>query len=85
MPVATSYDGGCTNNIATLAELFEAGTLQHLSELELGPPCYMEDIAHQAENASVNVDYTYVTTKALGSFSGGRETRTKSRPPSRRR
>ena len=84
MPVATSYEGGRNNNRTILAELFEAGTLQHLGELELGPPCYMKDIAHQAENTSVNVEYAYVTTKALGSFSGG-GTRKKSRPPSGRR
>ena len=33
----------------------------------------MEDIAHQAENASFNVEYTYAATNALGSFSGGEE------------
>ena len=71
VPVATHYGGGCNNNRATLAELFRAGTLQRLSELELGPPCYTEDIAHQAENASFDVDYGYVATNALGSFAGG--------------
>ena len=54
-----------------MAELFEADTLQPLRELELGPPCYTEDIAHQAENASFNLEYAYVATNALGSFSGG--------------
>ena len=54
-----------------MAELFEADTLQRLSELELGPPCYTEDIAHQAENASFDVQYAYVATNALESFSGG--------------
>ena len=37
VPVATRSGGGRSNNIATLAECFEAGTLQRLSELELGP------------------------------------------------
>ena len=41
-----------------------------MHELELGPPCYTEDIAQQAENASFNEQYAYVATKALGSFSG---------------
>ena len=49
-PVAIRYGGG-RNKITTLAELFKAGTLQRLSELELGPPWYTEDIAHQAEKA----------------------------------
>ena len=71
MPVATRYGGGRNSNRATLVELFEAGTLQRLSELELGPPCYTEDIAHQVENASFNVEYAYVATSALGIFSGG--------------
>ena len=70
-PVTTRYDGGRNDNRATLAELFEAGTLQRLSELELGPLCFMEDIAHQAENARFNVEYTDAATNALGSFSGG--------------
>ena len=52
-------------------ELYEAGTLQRLSELELGPPCYTEDITHQAENANFNVEYAYIVTNALGRFSGG--------------
>ena len=39
VPVATRYGGGRNSNRATLAELFEAGTLQHVSELELRPPC----------------------------------------------
>ena len=52
-----------------MAEFFEADTLQRLSELELGPPCYTGDIAHQVENASFNVEYAYVATNALGSFS----------------
>ena len=47
VPVATRYGGGHNNNRATLAEIFEAGTLQRLSELKLG-----EGIAHQAENTS---------------------------------
>ena len=72
-PVATRYGGGCNNNRATLAELFEAGTLQRLSELKLGPPCYTEDIARQAENASFNIEYAYVATNALGSFSRGKQ------------
>ena len=70
MPVATRYGRGHSNNRAILAELFGAVTPQRLSELELGPPCYTEDIAHQAENASVNVEYAYVATNALGSFPG---------------
>ena len=83
--VATRYRGGRDNNRTTLAEMFEAGTLQRLSELELRPPCYTEDIAHQAENASFNLEYAYyVAINALGSFSGGR-TRNKSQTPSRRR
>ena len=53
-----------------MAELFEAGTLQRLSELELGPPCYTEDIAHLTEKASFDVEYAYVATNALGNFSG---------------
>ena len=32
----------------------------------------MEDIAHQAGNASFNVEYAYVATNALESFSGGK-------------
>ena len=71
MSVAIRYWGGRNNNRATLTDLFEAGTLQRLSELELGPPTYTENIAHQAENASFNVKYAYVATKAIGSFSGG--------------
>ena len=67
---ATRYGGGRNNNRTTLAEL-EAGTLQRLSELELGPPCYTEDIIHQAENVNFNVEYAYVATNALGSFFGG--------------
>ena len=72
VPVATRYGGG-RNNGATLAKLFEAGTLQRLSELELGPPCYTEVIAHQAENTSFNIEYAYVSTNALGSFSEGED------------
>ena len=68
--VATRYGGGRNYKRAILAELFEAGTLQHLNELELGPPCYTENIAHQAENASFNVEYAYVATNPPGSFSG---------------
>ena len=68
--IATRYGGGRKNNRATLAEL-EAGTLQRLSELELGPLCYTEDIIHRAENANFHVEYAYVATNALGSFSGG--------------
>ena len=59
---------GRNNDKATLAELFEAGTPQRLSKLELGPPCYLGEIVHQAENASSNVEYAYVATNALGSF-----------------
>ena len=70
VPVATRYGGGRNNNRATLAGLFEAGTLQRLKELELGPPSYTEDIAHQAEDSSFSVEYAYVATNALGSFSG---------------
>ena len=44
-------------------------TLQRLSELELGLPCYTEDIAHQTENTSFNVEYAYVATNVLGNFS----------------
>ena len=47
VPVATRYGRGRKNNRATLAELFEAGTLQRLNGLEMGPPCYTEDTAHQ--------------------------------------
>ena len=71
VPVATSYGGGRNNSRTTLAELFEAGRLQRLSELELGPPCYTEDIELQADNASFNVEYAYVATNAVGSFSEG--------------
>ena len=71
VPVAIRYGGGRNNNRATLKELFEAGTLQRLSELELGLPCYTEDIAHQAESPSFNVEYAYVATNALGSVSLG--------------
>ena len=81
---ATRHGGGRNNNRATLTELFEAGTLKRLNELELGPPCYTQDIAHQAENASFNVEHAYVATNELGSFSGG-GTRIKSQTPSRRR
>ena len=84
VPVTTRYAGSRNNNRATLAEIFEAGTLQRLSQLELAPPCYAEDIAHQANDASFNVEYAYVATNALGSFSGGRTTN-KSRTLSRRR
>ena len=84
VPVATRYEGGRNNNKATLAEIFEVGTLQRLSELELETPCYTEDIAHQAESASFNVEYAYVATNALGRFWGER-TRNQSRLPSRRR
>ena len=73
VPVATRYGGGRNNNKATLAELLEADTLQRSSELKLEPPWYTEDIAHQAENASFNVEYAYVITNALGSFSGGED------------
>ena len=52
-------------------EIFEAGTPERLSELELGPPCYTENIAHQAETASFNVEHAYIATNALGIFSGG--------------
>ena len=34
VPVATRYGGGRNNNRATLAELFDPGTLQRLSELD---------------------------------------------------
>ena len=73
VPVATRYGGGRNNNRATLAEIFEAGALQRLSELELKPPCYVytEDIAHQAENSSFNVEYAYVATNALGNVLEG--------------
>ena len=71
VPVATRYGGGRNNNRATLAELFEAGTLQSSSELEPGSPSYTEDIAHQTKNASFNVEYAYVAINALGSFRGG--------------
>ena len=67
---ATRHGRGRNNNRATLVKLFEAGTLQRLSELDLGPLCYTEGIAHQAEKASFNVEYAYVATNALGSFSG---------------
>ena len=70
VPVATRYGGGRNNNGETLAELLEASTLQRLSEPELEPPCYTEDIAHQAKNASFNIEYAYVATNALESFSG---------------
>ena len=68
MPVAARYEGGRENSIATLVEIFEAGTLPRLGKLELGPPCYTGDISDQAENASFNVEYAYVATNALGSF-----------------
>ena len=68
VPVATRYGEGRNNDKATLAKLFEAGTPQRLSELELGPPCYLGEIVHQAENASSNVEYAYVATNALGRF-----------------
>ena len=71
VPVATRYGGGRNNNRAALAELFESGTLQRLSELELGQSCFAEDITHQAENVSFNVEYVYVAINALASFSGG--------------
>ena len=83
VPVATSYEGG-RNNRATFVEIFEAGTRQCLSELNLGSSCYTENIAYQPKSASFNIAYAYVATDALGSFSGGR-TRKKSRAPSRRR
>ena len=70
VPVATRYGGGRNSNRATLAELFEVGTLQRVSELELGPPCYTEDIAHQAENTRIIIEYAYVATNALGSIFG---------------
>ena len=70
MPVATHYGGGRNNNKETLAELFKAGTLQRLRELELGPPCYTKYIAHQARQ--FNVEYAYVVTNALRSFSWGK-------------
>ena len=70
VPVATRYGGGSSNNRATLAEHFEAGTLQRLSELELGPPCYTEDIVHQKESANFNAECACVATNALGSSSG---------------
>ena len=66
VPVATRCGGSYNNNKVTLAELFEAGTLQRLRELELGPPCYTDAIA---ENASFNIEYANVATNALGSFS----------------
>ena len=71
VPVATRYGGGRNNNIATLAEMFQVYTLQHLRELRLRSPCYTEDIAHQAENASLNAEYAYVATNELGSISRG--------------
>ena len=67
MPVATRCGGSHNNNKVTLAELFEAGTLQRFSELELGPPCYTEA---NAENASFDIEYVNVATNALRSFSG---------------
>ena len=70
VPVAIRYGGGRNNNRATLAELFEAGTLQRLSGPELEPSCYTEDIAHQAENASLNVEHPYIATNVLRSFLG---------------
>ena len=63
---------GRNNNRTTLAERFDPGTLQRLSELELEPLCYMEDIAHQAEKANFNTEYAYVATNALESFWGGK-------------
>ena len=84
VPFATRYGVGHNNTRATLVELFEAGTLQRLSKLQLRPSCYTKDIVHLAENANVNIEYAYVATNALGSFSGWR-TRNKSRTPSRRR
>ena len=70
VPVATRYERGRNNDRATLAELFEAGTLQRLSEPELGQSCYTDDIAHQTENANFNIECAYVAINALGSFSG---------------
>ena len=70
MPVATRYRGGRNNSRATLAELLKAGTLQRLSKLVLGPPCYTENIANQAKNASFNVEYAYVANDVLGRVSG---------------
>ena len=69
VPVATRYGGGRNNNRATLAELFEAGTLLRSSELEPGPSYYTECIAHQAENVSFNIEHVYVATNALGRLS----------------
>ena len=68
VPVATRCGGSHHNNKTTLAELSEAGTLQRLRELELGPLCYTEVIA---ENASFNIEYANGAPNALGSFSGG--------------
>ena len=71
MPVATRYEGGRNRNIATVAEIFEVRTLQRLKELELALPYCTGDIEHQTENATFNVEYSYVATNALGSFSVG--------------
>ena len=73
VPVAARYGGGRNNNRAILAELFEAGTLQGSSKIELELPCYTEDIAHLVEKASFNEEYAYVTTNALGSFLRGQD------------
>ena len=69
--VATRYGGSRNNNRATLAKLFEAGTLQRLSKIELELPCYTEDIAYLVEKASFNEEYAHVATNALGSYWGG--------------
>ena len=73
VPVATRYGGGRNNNRATLAELFEAGTLQGLSKIELELPCYTEDIAHLMEKANFNEEYAYVATNVPGSFWGEKD------------
>ena len=46
VPVATRYGEGRNNIRATWAEIFEASILQRLSELQLGPPCYTDDISN---------------------------------------
>ena len=74
VPIATRYGEGRNNNRAALADIFEAGTLQRfLSKLELGQPCYTEELAQQADSTSFNVEYALVATNALRSFSGGKE------------
>ena len=58
---------------ASLAARFEQRTLHNLRLLALYTNVEMQDIVHHLENASLFVEYSYVSTAPAGNHSGGGE------------